>query len=199
MRKGAEDCRYGLRDHETTERDTAPPDQMATVDDDPAVADFNIEVDHSPTPIPIINQRASLDLDLPGLPGSIPRPTSAALRIDRDGPVDWFAMRVERDSPNPTNRELIVEASQSNFILSHRDIYPLPKAAGQKYLEHFYAYFHHRWTIIHSPSLELKSHFSLLLSCMKMIGAWISGAQDAKWLAVAMHERLTAHVIPQLV
>lgn len=199
MKKGVEECRYEQRDYETTQDDPAAPREMQAVDDDTAVGDSSVEMDHLPMPRTVIDQGASPDLGLPDLSGTMPRPASAALRVDRDGPVDWFSMRIERDSSNAKNRELTVEASQSNFFPSCNDFFPLPEATGQKYLDYFYACFHHRWTITHQPSLEMKSHVSLISSSMKMIGAWISGAQDAKWLAVAMHERLTAHVIPQLV
>jgi hypothetical protein len=131
----------------------------------------------------------------------MPRLAPPGLRADRDGAVNWFSMTIERDPSNEsaTNREPVVEVSEYNSTPKHKDFYPLPKAAGQKYLDFYYAHFHHRWTIIHPPSAETKPHASLILSCMKMIGAWISGTQDAKWLAVAMHEHLTAHAIPQLV
>lgn len=106
-----------------------------------------------------------------------------------------MALRIERDSP----RGLTAEASKNSAIYLQEDLCPVPEAAGLKYLNSYHAYFHHRWTIIHSPSLEIKTHVSLVLSSMKMIGAWISGAQDEKSLAIDMHERLTAHMIPHLV
>lgn len=158
-----------------------------------------MEVDNSPTPRSNINQRASPNLDLPNLSDTIHLPPSAAVRVDRDNPIDWMAMRIVRDSPSATTRPLTGETCQNNSIPLYKDFYPLPEAVSQKYLNSYYAHFHHRWTIIHSPSLEAKAHASLVLSSMKMIGAWISGAQDAKWLAIAIHERLMAHVIPQLV
>ena len=197
MKKGVEECKYELRDHETTHDVSASPNEMPAVNDSQAV--INIEVDHLSTRRPIINHRASPDLDLPGLSGPMPRFASGAVRADLGGPVDWFSMRIERDSSNDTNRELIVRASQTNFIPIYRDLYPLPDAASQNYLKIYYAHFHHRWTIVHSPSLELKSHVSLVLSSMKMMGAWLSGTQEAKWLATAMHERLISHVLPQFV
>lgn len=197
MKKGTEECRYELRDHEATHSDSTSPHEMPVAND--PRPDANTEVDHQSTAGLITNSRESPDLDLPSLSGILPRPVSAALRADLDGPVDWSTMRIERDSSNDANRELIVQASQTNFVPIPRDLYPLPKAASQKYLEAYYAHFHHRWTIVHSPSLEMKSHASLILSSMKMIGAWLSGNQEAKWLAVAMHERLMSHVLPRFV
>lgn len=195
MKKGTEECRYELRDHEATHGDSTSPHEMPAVND--PQPDANTEIDRMSTAGLITNPRESPDLDLPGLSGTLPRPVSAALRADLDGPIDWSTMRIERDSSNDANRELIVQASQTNFVPIPRDLYPLPKAASRKYLEAYYAHFHHRWTIVHSPSLEMKSHTSLILSSMKMIGAWLSGNQEAKWLAVAMHERLMSHVLPR--
>ena len=193
------DCRYEMQDHDTTNDGPSSPHEMPEINDAEAITHSNIEVDHTSTPRPITNDRTSLDLDLPGLSGTMPRPPSAAVRADFDGSVDWFSMRIERDSPTHMNGERIVQVSRTNFTPIHKDLYPLPKAAVQKYLDFYYTRFHHRWTIIHSPSLEIKSHMSLILSSMKMIGAWLSGAQDAKWLAIAMHERLMSHILPQFV
>lgn len=200
LNKGAGECRYELQGNEASQDGPSLPREVPAVDDAPAAADSSIEIDPSPTPRPAINQRTSPDLDLPGLSDPMPRVAPRGLRADSNGAIDWFSnLIIERDPSSATNREPLAEVSESNFIPIHKDLYPLPKATSQKYLDSYYAHFHHRWTIIHTPSMDMKHHPSLVLSCMKMIGAWISGTQDAKWLAVAMHERLTAHVIPPLV
>jgi hypothetical protein len=138
-------------------------------------------------------------MDIPGLSDQSPQPASAAFRANRNDPIDWFSLRIVRDPPNTTNWELPYGISQPNSNRGHQDLYPLPEAATQKYLNLYFTYFHHRWPIIHSPSFDETSHPSVVVSSMRMIGAWISGTQDSRWLATAMHERLMAHVIPQLV
>jgi hypothetical protein len=153
----------------------------------------------TPTPRPDLNQSASPDPDLPGLADRIPPSEPAVLRIDRDGPVDWLSMTIQRNPPNAPDGELTGEGSEPKSINRHKDLYPLTEAASRKYLHFYFTYFHHRWTVIHTPSLIVRPNFSVVVSSTRMIGAWISGTQDARWLAISMHERLMAHIIPQLV
>jgi hypothetical protein len=197
LKKGLEDCSYELQDQDFSQDDPALRGETPVVNNTP-IEDSSNDIDAPPRQVPANNQTASPSLELPSLAGPMPRSVTA-LRIENEGGIDWFNMMIERDSPSTTNGTHSVETARSGFAPTHPDFYPIPKDVGQNYLNVFYGYFHHRWPIIHSPSLEQSTNLPLILSCMKMIGAWLSGTQDAKWLAIAMHERITAYLIPQLV
>jgi hypothetical protein len=176
----------------------APTLETQPTDDIPAVLNSD---NHMEPPIlgPIIDQSIFRDVELPVLSDHIPQLVSTALRTNRHSPIDWASMTIEKDPPNVPNRRLPFEASPLNSGVHLKEMYPLPEAASQKYLGLYSTYFHHRWTIVHVPSVDGEQRHSIVVSSMRMIGAWISGSHDAKWLAVAMHERLMAHLVPQLV
>jgi hypothetical protein len=198
LKKGLGECRYELTDQNAAQASPAPPLGAEATDGVPAVLNSDNHMD-PPNLGPIINQGIFHDVELPVLSDHIPQLVSRELRTNRHNPIDWASMRIERDPPNVPNGGLPFEASPSNSRAHPKELYPLPEAASQKYLGFYSTYFHHRWTIVHVPSVDVEHHPSVVVSSMRMIGAWISGTQDAKWLAIAMHERLMAHLVPQLV
>lgn len=104
------------------------------------------------------------------------------------GLVDWSAVKIRTDS-NSQN------ASRTQAV----DLDVSLDAVSEKYLELYYGRFHHRWPIIHRPSLEEETPVSILLSSMAMIGAWLEGTQQAKTRALDSHEQLVSETLSQLV
>lgn len=188
---------YELQDQDGPQND---PDLRGEIpiSNDVSVGDPSNDIDALPRQMPNNDQRPSSSLEYPSLAGPMDR-SVAALRIDNEAGIDWFNITIERDPPSTANGTHSVESARSGFAPTFSDFYPIPKDAGQKYLNLFYGYFHHRWPLIHIPSLEQSTNLPLLLSCMKMIGAWLSGTQDAKWLALAIHERIASYLISHLV
>jgi Fungal Zn(2)-Cys(6) binuclear cluster domain/Fungal specific transcription factor domain len=104
------------------------------------------------------------------------------------GLVDWSAVKIRTDSnAQNTSRTQAVDPDVSL------------DAVSTKYLDLYYARFHHRWPIIHRPSLEEETPVSIVLSSMTMIGAWLEGTQQAKTRALNSHEQLVSEALSQLV
>jgi hypothetical protein len=55
------------------------------------------------------------------------------------------------------------------------------------YLDIYYEYFHHRWPIIHRQSLKDEDDPHIVVTAMKMIGAWIEGRLSARNYAEKVH------------
>lgn len=147
-----------------------------------------------------IDQTTLPDNEFPGIiPTPAPPPPSAAFQGKTNGLIDWSSLRIQKDQPDPMHVEPKPRVSQPNSASGDENLCPQPEGSTQKYLDAYFAYFHHRWTIIHAPTFDDKTHPPVVLSSMCMIGAWLSGAQDSRELAAAMHDRLVAHIIPRLV
>ena len=105
-----------------------------------------------------------------------------------NGLVDWSAVKI-RDDSTASNASLVLDPDLANQ----------PDPASETYLELYYAHFHHRWPIIHRPSLEEENSTGIVCSSMTMIGAWLDGSLEAKKRAIDSHERLIADITSQLV
>lgn len=66
------------------------------------------------------------------------------------------------------------------------------------YLEAYFSSFHHRWPILHRPTFE-GDESTLVVSSVKMIGAWLVGSQESKSFAVTWHDALMEQLVPRLV
>lgn len=67
---------------------------------------------------------------------------------------------------------------------------------SERYLGFYYSHFHHRWPIVHRPSLDNAE--PIVLSSMTIIGGWLDGSQQAKSFALESHERLVEDITSQL-
>ncbi len=67
-----------------------------------------------------------------------------------------------------------------------------------QYLEIYFTYFHHRWTIVHRPSFEADNENTLVVSSAKMIGAWLLGSSESKSFAITWHDALVEQLLPRL-
>lgn len=69
---------------------------------------------------------------------------------------------------------------------------------SERYLLFYYSHFHHRWPIIHRPSLDDEDSENLARSSMANIGAWLEGSKQAKDFALKSHEKLVKEIMSQL-
>ncbi|KAL2062760.1 hypothetical protein VTL71DRAFT_5832 [Oculimacula yallundae] len=84
-----------------------------------------------------------------------------------------------------------------------------------KYLDTYFKYFHHRWPIIHRPSFEGEGKNTIVMSSIKMVGAWLEGSSDSRRFAIMcrsiilvmpafeknfapLHEALVEQLLPRL-
>lgn len=74
-----------------------------------------------------------------------------------------------------------------------------PDPRFEKFLDLYYTHFHHRWPIVHRPSVEDESAKNIILSSMAMIGAWIEGSLEAKLQAIHAHDGFMQHITSHLV
>jgi hypothetical protein len=105
-----------------------------------------------------------------------------------NGLVDWSAVKIRNDS-NVRNDPQVLDPELE---------VPLD-TESEKHLELYYVHFHHRWPLIHRPSLEEETPVSIMLSSMIMIGAWLEGSREAKKRALDSHEKLVSGITSQLV
>lgn len=54
------------------------------------------------------------------------------------------------------------------------------------YLETFHVY----WPVVHGPTLDVEEEHVLLAASVISIACWLGGSQDARELAIKMHEKL---------
>jgi hypothetical protein len=105
-----------------------------------------------------------------------------------NGLVDWSAVKIRNDS-NVRNDPQVLDP----------ELEVLLDTKSEKHLELYYVHFHHRWPLIHRPSLEEETPVSIMLSSMIMIGAWLEGSREAKKRALDSHEKLVSGITSQLV
>lgn len=199
MKKDPNGCKYDLSEYQLSPADSGQPDERVSLDAPESSANSDVEMRISSSAGLTTDRREVVDFDLQRPPGTAPRATAGAPGAGEVEPVDWFRMKIQKDSSSTAEKEHVVKVSQCNFVPIYKELYPLPEEIWQEYIDLYFAHFHHRWTLTHSPSLEVKSHVPIILSSIKMIGAWITGTKDGKWLAMAMHERIVAQLTPQLV
>ncbi|KAE9364431.1 hypothetical protein N431DRAFT_388527 [Stipitochalara longipes BDJ] len=104
-----------------------------------------------------------------------------------NGLVDWSAVKIRIDSTAP-------DAS----LALDPDLENQPSSVSETYLELYYTHFHHRWPIIHRPSLEEEASTGIVYSSMTMIGAWLEGSHEAKKRALDSHKMLITDITSQL-
>jgi hypothetical protein len=104
------------------------------------------------------------------------------------GLVDWSAVKIRTDSA-AADASLVLDPNLENQ----------PDSISETYLEVYYAHFHHRWPIVHRPSLAEEPSIGIVFSSMTMIGAWLEGSVEAKKWALASHETLITDITSQLV
>jgi Fungal Zn(2)-Cys(6) binuclear cluster domain/Fungal specific transcription factor domain len=102
--------------------------------------------------------------------------------------VDWLAVTIRNDQ-NVRNDSSALDP-ELEFQLD---------AESEEYLELYYIHFHHRWPLIHRPSLEEETPVAIVLSSMAMIGAWLHGSHQAKKRALDSHKILISEITSQLV
>ncbi|KAH6664465.1 hypothetical protein B0J14DRAFT_493611 [Halenospora varia] len=101
------------------------------------------------------------------------------------GVVNWSALRIQKDR-------------QSNGEMPSEQPPAMSGDADDNYLETvfkaYFGHFHHRWPIVHRPAYEDQKFSLVLISSMKMIGAWFLLDQRSHDNAFAMHEYLMLHI-----
>jgi len=75
----------------------------------------------------------------------------------------------------------------------------IPKSVTEERYELYLDHFHHRWPIIHIPSLEKGDDPYVLTASVEMIGAWLHGSCESKMEALTLHDRLTNHIFQRMV
>ncbi|PMD37524.1 hypothetical protein L207DRAFT_77233 [Hyaloscypha variabilis F] len=103
------------------------------------------------------------------------------------GLVDWSAVKIRTDSA-AADASLVLDPNLENR----------PDSTSATYLELYYAHFHHRWPIVHRPSLAEEPSIGIVFSSMTMIGAWLDGSVEAKKRALDSHETLITDITSQL-
>ncbi|OMP81944.1 hypothetical protein BK809_0006253 [Diplodia seriata] len=59
----------------------------------------------------------------------------------------------------------------------------------QRYVDDYFARFHHQWPLLHRPAFQPDSEPRFLVLSMVMVSLWTSGEARAQDAAVQMHER----------
>ncbi|KAF7865235.1 hypothetical protein EAF04_006212 [Stromatinia cepivora] len=121
--------------------------------------------------------------------------TSLALGRIPQGIVDWSNLRIQQDAPQTG------EACQNPPLpISNPDyLCSVTKETGERYRTIYFAHFHDRWPIVHSPSYEDTEEVpKLLLPSILMIGAWIDGTPSSRYWALKVHHNLVKRILPRL-
>jgi hypothetical protein len=105
-----------------------------------------------------------------------------------DGPINWSAIRIQSDEP--TEGALIYPASKDSQLPSDENWPVLSEQETLKYRQAYFTHFHHRWPIIHAPTFDREHAPPVLFSCISMIGACITGTEQAKASAMSLHHRV---------
>jgi hypothetical protein len=105
-----------------------------------------------------------------------------------NGLVDWSAVKI-RTHADGQNHSPTLDA----------DLDIQPDAESERYLELYYLHFHHRWPIVHRPSLDDEAPVTIVLSSMTLIGAWLEGSLEGKKRALNSHDKLVSNIASQLV
>ncbi|KAH8654054.1 hypothetical protein BGZ60DRAFT_386749 [Tricladium varicosporioides] len=101
------------------------------------------------------------------------------------GVVNWSALRIQKDRQSTGE---VLSEQPPTMCRDADDNYR--ETVFKAYFDHF----HHRWPIIHRPAYEDQKFSLVLISSMKMIGAWFLLDQRSHDNAFAMHEYLMQHI-----
>ncbi|KAF7853305.1 uncharacterized protein EAF02_011959 [Botrytis sinoallii] len=115
--------------------------------------------------------------------------------VDWSNDIDWSNVRIQQDAPQtreaPQNTP--VSISKLGYLCS-----TVAKETVERYRYLYFANFHDRWPIIHSPTYEDEEEApELLLPSILMIGGWIDGTPSSRDWALKVHHNLVEHVIPR--
>ena len=131
------------------------------------------------------------------LNNSVTSGNSPSLNLGRmpHGLVDWLNVRIQQDAPEireaPRNTSLPI--SKLNYLCS------LAEETVERYRSLYFANFHDRWPIIHSPTYEEDEEApELLLPSILMIGGWVDGTPSSRDWALKVHHNLVECIIPRL-
>ncbi|KAF7915487.1 uncharacterized protein EAE98_011090 [Botrytis deweyae] len=116
--------------------------------------------------------------------------------VDWSNVIDWSNVRIQQDAPQtreaPQNTPSSI--SKLGYLCS-----TVAKETVERYRYLYFANFHDRWPIIHSPTYEDEEEApELLLPSILMIGGWIDGTPSSRDWALKVHHNLVEHVIPRL-
>jgi len=78
-------------------------------------------------------------------------------------------------------------------------VHDIPDSITKEYYELYLDQFHHRWPIIHIPTVEKGGNPYVLSASIEMIGAWLAGTCESKNLSLTLHDRLTNHIFQRMV
>ncbi|TGO28293.1 hypothetical protein BPAE_0029g00210 [Botrytis paeoniae] len=131
------------------------------------------------------------------LNNSVTAEDSPSLNLERTpyGLVDWSNVRIQQDAPQTQEapQNTLVPITKLEYLCS------LAKETVEKYRSLYFADFHDRWPIIHSPTYEDDEEASeLLRPSILMIGGWIDGTPSSRDWALKVHHNLVEHVTPRL-
>ncbi|KAJ8069298.1 hypothetical protein OCU04_002958 [Sclerotinia nivalis] len=118
---------------------------------------------------------------------------SLALGRIPQGIVDWSNLRILQDAPQTGEAQPLLPISKPDYLCS------LTKETVERYRTLYFAHFHDRWPIIHSPSYEGNEEVpKLLLPSILMIGGWIDGTPSSRYWALKVHHNLVKRILPRL-
>ncbi|KAF7909500.1 uncharacterized protein EAF01_003218 [Botrytis porri] len=131
------------------------------------------------------------------LSNSITGQDSPSMNLGRTphGLLDWSNVRIQQDASQTR------EAPQDTFVPTSKLEYlcSLAKETVERYCSLYFANFHDRWPIVHSPTYEDDEEApEILLPSMLMIGGWIDGTPSSRDWALKVHHHVVEHVIPRL-
>lgn len=111
------------------------------------------------------------------------------------GIVDWSNFRIQPDAPQTgePHQNPLPPTSKPDYLC------PLTTETVERYRTLYFAHFHDRWPIIHSPSYEdIEEVPKILLPSILMIGGWIDGTPTSRYWALKVHQSLVKRIIPRL-
>lgn len=111
------------------------------------------------------------------------------------GLIDWSKLKVQQDVPESREvpRDPLLPVSKLKSLCS------LTKETFQRYRALYFAHFHDRWPIIHSPTHEEEEDApELLIPSILMIGGWIDDTANSRDWALKVHHHLVEHILPRL-
>jgi hypothetical protein len=107
------------------------------------------------------------------------------------GIIDLMQMQIRIESPVGKSIQDIQDDNQDNYLFDPNG-----------YLDLYYRHFDHRWPIVHRFSADdpaVGEESELMVSAMKMVGAWIEGSDNAKSVAKRMHYGMMDNLMSRLV
>lgn len=185
IKRGIE-CKYPSLDDADPDPEEILPEEQPAFDVPQATATLPVQEEVVESAWQAILFKDSTKLGVPQQENSV-----QLAQLVPSGVVDVMRMQIRIEPPVGKSIQDIQDENQDNQFFD-----------PDGYLDLYYQHFDHRWPIVHRFSADdeaVGEESELMVSAMKMIGAWIKGSDISKSVAKKMHHGMMDNLMFRLV